>query len=236
MSPSPSAPAARGSQHLWHPFADMARVVAGGELVVTRGEGPWVWDDRGRRYLDATAGLWYCNVGHGRADIAAAAAAQMRTLASYQTFDVFANEPALALAKRVCDLAPVAGEAAAFFTSGGSDAVDTAAKIARSFWQLAGQTERTPIVARGGAYHGMNAYGTSLAGIEGNATGWGPLVREVVHIPPHDVAALAQLLDTRGTRSPPSWASRCRGPQAYIPRSRATGSRCRTSAGSTTCC
>jgi adenosylmethionine-8-amino-7-oxononanoate aminotransferase len=167
------------SQHLWHPFADMSRV-PGREVVLVRGDGCWVWDAEGSGYLDATAGLWYCNVGHGRAEIAEAGAAQMRTLAGYQTFDVMANRPALDLAERVCALSPLDGPAAAFFTSGGSDSIDTAAKIVRRFWRLHGRPERTTIVARGGAYHGTNAFGTSLAGIEGNAAGWGPLIREVV--------------------------------------------------------
>src|SRR5919198_5364019 len=70
------------SQRLWHPFADMARV-PGGELVLVRGEGAWLEDEHGRRYLDAAGSLWYCNVGYGRAELADAAAAQMRELAAY---------------------------------------------------------------------------------------------------------------------------------------------------------
>jgi putrescine aminotransferase len=171
----------------------------GAEVNLVRGEGCFVEDDGGNRYLDASAGLWYCNVGHGRREIADAVHEQMTALASYQTFDVFANPPALALAERVTALAPVDGEAVVFFTNGGSDAVDTAGKIVRRYWNLRGRPERTTIVARGGAYHGMNAYGTSLAGIEGNAAGWGPLVREVAHVPAHDVAAVAELFDQRGS-------------------------------------
>src|SRR3954469_10939815 len=90
---------------LWHPFADM-HAVRGAELVITRGEGAYVWDEDGRRYLDGTASLWNVNVGHGRTEIVDAAAAQMRTLASYSAFGSFANTPALRLPQR---LAPRAG-------------------------------------------------------------------------------------------------------------------------------
>ncbi|HMJ34483.1 MAG TPA: aspartate aminotransferase family protein [Baekduia sp.] len=173
--------------------------VSGAEVNLVSGEGCFVEDDGGRRYLDASAGLWYCNVGHGRREIADAVHRQMTSLAAYQTFDVFANPPALALAERVAALAPVDGDAVVFFTNGGSDAVDTAGKIVRRYWSLRGRPERTTVVARGGAYHGMNAYGTSLAGIEANAAGWGPLVREVVHVPAHDVGAVAELFEQRGS-------------------------------------
>jgi adenosylmethionine-8-amino-7-oxononanoate aminotransferase len=66
--------------HFWHPFADMASIAANGELVLVRGDGVHVWDEAGRRYLDATAGLWFANVGFGRREIADAAAAQIAAL------------------------------------------------------------------------------------------------------------------------------------------------------------
>ena len=83
---------------LWHPFAAMGKV-DGHELVLTRGEGCRVWDADGNEYLDATAGLWFANVGHGRAEIADAVADQLRTLASHHIFGDHANEPALELAR-----------------------------------------------------------------------------------------------------------------------------------------
>src|SRR5262245_57853522 len=125
---------------LWHPFAAMGKV-DGHELVLVRGEGSRVWDDEGREYVDATAGLWFANVGHGRAEIADAVAAQLRTLAAHHAFGDQANEPALALADRLAALAPVE-DAAVFFGTGGGEAVDTAAKIARRYWALTGQPQR----------------------------------------------------------------------------------------------
>jgi putrescine aminotransferase len=184
---------------LWHPFSQMP-AAASRELVLVRGEGVWVFDRDEQGYLDATAGLWYCNVGHGRAELADAAYRQMLSLAGYQTFDVFANEPALELASRLSQIAPLAQPNAVFLTSGGSDSVDTAAKMVRRYWHLRGQPRRTVIVARGGAYHGMHAYGTSLAGIEANATGWGTIVPDIMHVAPHDAVALGELLERHGDR------------------------------------
>ena len=180
---------------LWHPFADMA-AVQDDELVIARGEGALVWDEAGREYVDARAGLWYCGVGHGRAEIADAAAAQMRAVAGYDTFDRLANRPALDLAERVAGLAPMQ-DAAVFFTSGGSEAVDTAAKLARRFWHAAGHAEKTVIVHREHSYHGMNAYGTSLAGIASNREGFGTLIPEVASVPFDDAEALQRLLADR---------------------------------------
>jgi putrescine aminotransferase len=180
--------------HLWHPFADMAQV-PGSELTIVAGDGSWVTDDRGRRYLDASASLWYCNVGHGRAELADAAAAQMRRLAAYHTFDVFTNEPARELARRLAHMSPTGPGSAVFFTSGGSEAVDTAAKLARRYWEAEGEPQRRMVIAREGAYHGMAAYGTSLAGIAPNRAGWGPLVREVAHVDADDADALSEAFD-----------------------------------------
>jgi len=180
---------------LWHPFADMA-VVKDAEVVIARGEGAIVWDEQGREYVDARGGLWYCAAGHGRTEIADAAAAQMRTLAAYDTFERLANRPALDLAERVSELAPFPN-GAVFFTSGGSEAVDTAAKLARRYWHALGRPDKQAIVHRRHAYHGMNAYGTSLAGIPSNREGFGTLIPDVASVGHDDPAELEALLAER---------------------------------------
>jgi adenosylmethionine-8-amino-7-oxononanoate aminotransferase len=184
---------------LWHPFAAMNKV-DGAELVVVRGQGTRVWDADGREYLDATAGLWFANVGHGRAELADAAAAQMRMLAAHQTFGDVASEPALRLAERIAGLVPL-DDPAVFFGSGGSDAVDTAGKIVRRYWSLLGQPERQVIVSRRFAYHGVNAYGTSLGGIAANQEGLGTLVPDVLVVGDDDPDELAAALDELGPRA-----------------------------------
>jgi putrescine---pyruvate transaminase len=183
------------STRLWHPFADMA-AVKDDEVVMVKGRGARVWDADGREYVDARAGLWYAAVGHGRAEIADAAAAQMRELAAFDTFDRLANRPALELAERVSALAPFP-DAAVFFGSGGSDAVDTAAKLARRYWHALGQPDKRLIVHRQHSYHGMNAYGTSLAGIATNREGFGTLIADVASVPYDDPAALGALFEER---------------------------------------
>ena len=158
----------------WHPFADMG-AVSQNELLIERGEGVHVFDAEGRRYLDATASLWYANLGHGRTEIADAVAAQMRKLAAYSTFGDFGNRPANELAERLAAVAPME-DARVFLASGGGDAIDTAAKIARRHWVLSGQPERTHLISRTQGYHGTHGFGTSIGGIEANVTNWGPLV------------------------------------------------------------
>jgi putrescine aminotransferase len=185
------------TQTLWHPFADMAAIVADGELILERGEGCYVWDAAGKRYLDATASLWYCNVGWGRREIGEAAAAQMATLPTYSAFGDIANRPALELADRVADLAPVAGSKV-FLTSGGSDSIDTATKMARRYWQLLGESDRTVLIRRERAYHGMHTAGTSLAGIPANASGHGSLIEEIVEVPWNDADSLRAAIEDVG--------------------------------------
>ena len=91
---------ATATTRFWHPFADMG-AVSRAELVIERGEGVHVFDAEGNRYLDATASLWYANIGHGRDEIADAVAAQMRTLEAYSTFGDFGNKPANELCERL---------------------------------------------------------------------------------------------------------------------------------------
>jgi adenosylmethionine-8-amino-7-oxononanoate aminotransferase len=190
---------AKPGTRLWHPFAAMGKV-DGHELVLVRGDGAHVWDDAGTEYIDATAGLWFANVGHGRAEIADAVAAQLRTLAAHHAFGDHANEPALELASRLAELAPVE-DAAVFFGTGGGEAVDAAAKIVRRYWALVGQPQRTVLVSRRFAYHGTNAYGTSLSGIPAVREGYGTLVGDVVEVAHDDPAALARALDELGDRA-----------------------------------
>jgi putrescine---pyruvate transaminase len=179
----------------WHPFAAMG-AVRRAEFVVTRGEDVWLWDDAGRRYLDATASLWCVNVGHGRAEIADAVAAQMRELATYQTFADVANRPALELTHRLAGLAPVPG-AKIFLVNGGGEAVDTAAKIAREHFARTGQPERTVLISRRNAYHGTHGFGTALAGILANRLA-GPFVPDVVQVEWDDPAALEAEIERIG--------------------------------------
>jgi putrescine---pyruvate transaminase len=159
---------------LWHPFAQM-NAVRSSEFVVDRGEDVWVWDTEGRRYFDATASLWYANVGHGRPEIRAAVARQMDRIEAYSAFGDFATEPAIRLAERLAALAPV-DDARVFLTSGGGDSIDTAVKLARRYWHEVGQPERTHVISRVHGYHGTHGYGTALAGIPANRQGHGPLL------------------------------------------------------------
>lgn len=181
-------------ERLWHPFADMATIESGGQVVIDRGEGPYVWDEQGKRYLDAIASLWYCNVGYGREEIVEAVKTQMSKLPAYHIFNNMANRPALELADRLAALAPVR-DARVFLASGGSDAIETAAKMVRRYWRLHGSPEKTTIVVREQAYHGMHAYGTALAGIEVNRTEHGSIIPDTVLVPWDSVEAVADAID-----------------------------------------
>ena len=178
----------------WHGYADM-HLVPGNELVFSRGDGVWLEDTDGRRYLDATAALWYCNVGHGRGEIADAVREQLATLASYSTFGFSATTPTLELADRLTEMAPM-DDAVVFLTTGGSDAMETAAKLVRRYWNVVGKPDKRVMVSRQLSYHGMNAWGTELGGLPSNNEGYGgPLVNHVVHVPTHDTKAVADLFD-----------------------------------------
>ena len=160
---------------LWHGFADMGSVEANGPFVLTRGEGAYVFDTAGNRYLDATAGLWFANIGHGRGEVADAIAAQARKLAAYSGFGDNTVDVTATLAERLAERAPVP-DSKIFLTSGGSDSIDSALKIARRYWVEMGRPEKTVVISRHKSYHGMHVGGTALAGIPGNHDGYGELM------------------------------------------------------------
>lgn len=177
-----------------HPFAKPTRPDF---TVITRGEGALVWDADGKEYVDGMASLWYCAAGHGRQEIADAVAAQLRTIEAYSCFDPFTNEPAERITATLRELTPIP-DARVFLCCSGSEAIDTAMKLARLAHRMAGRPERTLIVSRERGYHGTNLGGTSAQGITPNREGWGPLVPDVVQVPSDGIEHVARLLAERG--------------------------------------
>ena len=162
-------------------------------LRIVRGDGARVWDDRGREYVDGMASLWYANIGYGRPEITAAVVAQMDRIAAFHCFEPFTNEPAEQLAARIASLAPMP-DTRVFFTSSGSEAVDSAIKLARIAQVRAGQPERNLVVSRGRAYHGTTYGGLSAQGLPANQEGFGPFVAGIVNVPPDDLEAMATFM------------------------------------------
>jgi putrescine---pyruvate transaminase len=183
----------------WNPMTNVAAFRERG-ITIVRGEGSTVWDDAGRALIDVSAALWYCNIGYGREELAEAAASQMRELASYKTYDGFTSPQTEALATRVAELVPLDG-AKVFFTSGGGESVDTAAKLARAYWAAVGTPSKHVVVSRQFAYHGSNAYGTSLGGMAALTDVYGRLVSDVEQVPWDDAEALAATIDRVGADS-----------------------------------
>ena len=179
-----------------HPFARPARP-ADQYVTMVGGAGAEVWDRDGRRYLDGMASLWYCNAGYGRVEIADAARAQMVALAAFSCFEPFTNEPADELAELIATIAPVP-DSRVFFTSSGSEAVDSAIKLARIAHVRAGHPERTVIISRDRAYHGVTYGGLSAQGLPLNKEGFGPHVEGVVNLPADDIEAVAAYLAEHG--------------------------------------
>ena len=185
------------SSTFWHGFADM-HLVKDAEVVIRSADGVWLETVDGRRLLDATAALWYCAVGYGRREIADAVAEQLTRLPAYSSFGAYTTEPTVLLTDRLATLAPI-DDAVVFLGSGGSDAVDTAAKLVRRYWDVVGRPEKRIIVSREHGYHGMHAWGTSLAGIPGNKAGYGgEFIDEVVNVGVADTESLGALFEQRG--------------------------------------
>jgi putrescine aminotransferase len=153
------------SAHYLHPFTDHGALREQGARVIVRADGIHVWDSDGHRIIDGMSGLWCVNVGYGRTSITRAAAQQMDVLPFYNSFFNTTNVPAVRLATRLAQLAPPGFERV-FFTSSGSEANDTAVRMAWRYWQLMDQPERQFIISRRNAYHGSTIAGASLGGMD----------------------------------------------------------------------
>jgi putrescine aminotransferase len=162
-------------------------------ISIVRGKGSLLWDANGRQYIDAIGSLWYCQVGHGRTEIAEAVAAQISTLETYSTFDPFTNEKADELAAKLQSISALP-QSRVFLCGSGSEAVDTAMKLARVAQGQAGHPERTIIVSRMRGYHGTNYGGTSAQGLPLNKQGFGQLLPEVVQVDSDNLEDLAMFM------------------------------------------
>ncbi|MEH7904628.1 aspartate aminotransferase family protein [Rhizobium laguerreae] len=161
----PSNLAAIDAAHHLHPFADMKKLNAEGARIIQRGEGVYIFDNHGRKYLDGFAGLWCVNIGYGRREIADAATRQMNELPYYNTFFGTTSTPATLLAQKVTSHA---GERFnhIFFTGSGSEANDTWFRMARVYWSAVGNPSKKVVISRRNGYHGSTVAGASLGGMK----------------------------------------------------------------------
>jgi len=167
--------------HHLHPVSNLKQVAANGPLVMVRGEGSRVWDADGKEYIDAFAGLWNINVGHGRKELAETARAQIEEIAYGPTFFGLATPPPIELAAKLAQMYP--GPVNHFqFTSGGAESNETAIKIARYYWALRGQPEKVTIISRMMGYHGIAMGALSATGIPAYWANFGPRPAGFVHL------------------------------------------------------
>ncbi len=169
--------------HLLHPLSNLRALRDHGPLVMVRGEDVFLWDSDGKRYIDAFSGLWNVNVGHGRAELAEAAATQIHEVAFVPNVFGLVSPPPIELATRLAALFP--GSLNHFqFTSGGAESNETALKIARYYWWLKGRSEKVTILSRKMAYHGIAMGALAATGIPSYHEGFGPKTPGFVHLTP----------------------------------------------------
>lgn len=151
--------------HHLHPFSDMKKLNAAGTRIIERGEGCYIFDNQGKRYLDGFAGLWCVNIGYGRREIADAVMRQMNELPYYNTFFGTTTPPAVLLAQKIVSHAgPNINRV--FFTASGSEANDTWLRMARVYWAALGKPSKKMVIARRNGYHGSTIAGASLGGMK----------------------------------------------------------------------
>jgi adenosylmethionine-8-amino-7-oxononanoate aminotransferase len=173
--------ASSAQRHLWMHFTRLTSDTADWNVpIIDHGEGCHVFDVHGRRYLDGLSGLFTVQVGHGRAELAEAAAEQSRRLAYFPLWS-FAHEPAILLAERLAAGAP--GDLnRVFFTPSGGDAVETAIKLARQYFKLRGEPMRTKVISRTLAYHGTSMGALSVTGVAAIKAPFEPLLPGFVKV------------------------------------------------------
>ncbi|MCX7889955.1 MAG: aspartate aminotransferase family protein [Rhodobacteraceae bacterium] len=150
--------------HHMHPFSDNRQLPKDGVRIITQAKGVMIWDSDGNRYIDGMSSLWNVNIGHGRPEIAEAVAAQFREVEFFNLFYKTSNVPAIRLAEKLAAIAPEGFEHV-MFTNGGSESIDTAFRMVRTYWAMQGRPEKFHVIARRNAYHGSTVAGASLGGM-----------------------------------------------------------------------
>jgi putrescine---pyruvate transaminase len=169
------------SAHHIHPFSDHKELRGAGARMITRANGPFIYDSEGNELLDGMAGLWCVNIGYGRNELAEAAYAQMKELPYYNSFFKCSTPTPVLLAKKLAEIAPK-GINQVFYGSSGSEANDTALRLVRHYWVLEGKPQKNRIISRTMAYHGSTVAGTSLGGMDGMHSQLGGAVPNIVHV------------------------------------------------------
>jgi adenosylmethionine-8-amino-7-oxononanoate aminotransferase len=170
----------QAKRHLWMHFTRMGTYATSEVPVIVRGEGCYVYDEHGKRYLDGLSALYCVNVGHGRAELGEAAAAQARELGFYTNWS-YAHPRSIELAARIAGLAP-ANLNRVFFTSGGSEAVESAWKLAKAYHTARGERSRHKLISRNLAYHGTSMGALTATGLTALRTPFEPLTPGGVHV------------------------------------------------------
>lgn len=152
------------ARHQWHPMNNQNAVQSNPPLIIDGGDGVYVRDIDGNRYLDCQGGLWCVNAGHGRKEIIDAIKSQLDKLQYYTLFPGSTNSPSIELSAKLTEVLAQENMTKAFFTSGGSDSVETALKVVRQYWKLQGLPERTKIFSLKNGYHGVHFGGLSAGG------------------------------------------------------------------------
>ena len=143
------------ARHLWHPMTDPKVNQKDSPMIISKGEGEYIWDVDGNKYLDVTGGLWNVNVGHNRKEVKEAIVEQLDKIAYYNTFINNSNPPAIELSTRLMEMLKIEDMGKVMFGSGGSDANETALKLARQYWKLMDEPQKTKIFSLKSAYHGV---------------------------------------------------------------------------------
>ena len=167
--------------HHLHPFTDHKDLRGAGSRMITRADGPFIYDSEGKQILDGMAGLWCVNVGYGRHELAEAAYEQMKELPYYNSFFRCTTPTPVLLSKKLAEVAP-AHINQVFYGSSGSEANDTALRLVRHYWALEGKPEKNIIISRHNAYHGSTVAGTSLGGMSAMHSQLGGAVPNIVHV------------------------------------------------------
>lgn len=167
--------------HHLHPFTDHKELREIGSRMITRAEGPFIYDSEGTELLDGMAGLWCVNIGYGRNELAEAAYAQMKEMPYYNSFFKCSTPTPVLLSKKLAELAPK-NINQVFYGSSGSESNDTALRLVRHYWALEGKPGKNRIISRKMAYHGSTVAGTSLGGMDGMHHQLGGAVPNIVHV------------------------------------------------------